>query len=105
MVSQLILSHSGSEKERGLTKWREHLLTKEKAEEIRQELEDNAGFRRNPLALYEIPCWTHKLKRWRWTKYVPFLPTFVEPSRRKTMKKRKKRRKERENGAVQDDVV
>ena len=79
------------------------MLTKERAEEIRQELEDNAGMRRNPLALYEIPSWTHKLKRWSWTKYVPFLPTFVEPKRRKTMRKRK--RKQQENGGVHEDNV
>lgn len=58
--------------------------------------DQSEGLRRNPLALYEIPFLTHKLKQYSWTKYVPFFPTFVEK------KKTKKRKRRQEN---EEDVV
>ena len=60
--------------------------------------EESGGLRRNPLALYEIPCLTYKLRKWSWTKYMPFLPTFVEK------KKKKKKRRKRQNVDGEDVV-
>ncbi len=77
----------GSERERGLLKWREQVLKQAKDEDAAAE--ESGGLRRNPLALYEIPFLTYQLKRWSWTRYVPFLPTFVE--KKKQNKKKRKR--------------
>ena len=30
------------------------------------------------LSAYDIPWITPTLRRWKWTKYMPFLPTFQE---------------------------
>ena len=79
---------TGSERERGLLKWREELVKKSEDVDTETEGEASGGFRRNPLAVYEIPCLTYKLRKWSWTKYVPFLPTFAE-----TKKKGKRKRK------------
>ena len=84
----------GSDKERGLLKWREEVARKYETEED----EEGLGMRKDPLALYEIPCLTYKLRKWSWTKYVPFLPTFVE-------KKKNKKRRRRRQKIEDEDVV
>ena len=63
---------TGTDEERGLTKWRQTLIKRKKS-------------RRGPddpywaqTSVYQIQALSTYLKKFTWTKYIPFLPTFDE---------------------------
>ena len=72
-----ILYHSvtvptGTDEERGLTRWRQTLIKHEKS---RRGPDDPYSAQKS---VYQIPALSTYLKKFTWTKYIPFLPTFDE---------------------------
>ena len=60
---------TGTLEDRGILSWRE---TPDQPEEEKQESKDS----RIDLKTYDLPFVTKYIRRWKYTKYIPFLPTF-----------------------------
>ena len=75
-MSGFILDNTipGTKAERGLIKWRQELIKKKKKSS--KHGDNNTDHLKQQI--YEIPVLTEYLKRWSFTRYVPFLPTFDE---------------------------
>ena len=81
----------GTDEERGLIKWRKQLIKKRRS---RKDVAEAETMRRS---VYEIAFLTKYLKRWNWTTFLPFSPTFDEElfkikSSKADKKKRRRRR-------------
>lgn len=72
-LSGFILDNTipGTDEERGLILWRKQMTTPAGAD-------GEQGEQKPVVSSYDIPWITPTLRRWKWTKYVPFLPTFQE---------------------------
>ena len=104
-ISILAGCFAGSDEERGMTTWREQSAAGRRRQEGSDELEESA----QTTDTYDIPVITPILRRWRWTRYVPFLPTFDEgmcslgrKTKKKTKKMKKKKNKGRQNNRARD---
>ena len=62
----ICLFFQGTPHERGIIVWRE--LTAE-------HLEDENAY---SLKTYDLPFGMSKIRGWRWTRYIPFCPTFLD---------------------------
>ena len=71
MTSVRVLSYSGTDEERGLILWRKQMAPDSRPD-------GQQGAREPATSPYDIPWITPRLRQWKWTKYMPFLPTFQE---------------------------
>ncbi|KAI0217841.1 Solute carrier family 23 member 2 [Lamellibrachia satsuma] len=72
-LSGFILDNTipGTDEERGLILWRKQMAPNSRPD-------GQQGAREPATSPYDIPWITPKLRQWKWTKYIPFLPTFQE---------------------------
>jgi len=63
--------HAGTEEERGIAKWREHLRG------IQHKKEDDEASSETASDTYDLPCGMSLIRRWAIFKFIPFCPTFL----------------------------
>ena len=72
-------SRAGTDEERGMAKWREHLRGKRKQKDDEGEADGEAVHK--PISpssdCYDLPCGMSFIRRWAFFKFVPFCPTFL----------------------------
>ena len=80
-------------------KWRKQLLKKRRS---RKDLAEAEAARRR---VYEITWLSKHLKRWQWTAFIPFSPTFDEELFRVKPAKEKKKRRKKQGDAPSIEVT
>ena len=104
----VLLYIPGSDDERGLVKWRQHMVQrKKKKKKGRQGEELDEPEYTSLLKIYEIPRLTKWIEKYEWAKFVPFLHTFDEDLLvlKKAKRKKKRRDKKREEHDDDNDVT
>ena len=85
----------GTDEERGLIKWRQEIISSSKIRtRTRRQHEETESSSPYDSTIYEIPSWTNALRRYKVTRYIPFLPTFDDTLLIMASAKRKQIRRE-----------